>query len=92
MLTLKFTVSGRVQGVFFRAHTKEEATKLKLTGWVRNTDDEKVEGEAYGEHDGLLALSKWLTAGPPAAEVQDLKLRWEKEVPEKRPEEFEIRE
>lgn len=91
MLTLKFMVSGRVQGVFFRAHTKEEALKLELTGWVMNTDNGKVEGEAYGEHDKLLLLAKWLSTGSPAAEVQDLNLSWEKEAPEQRPQMFEIR-
>lgn len=42
--TVKFTVSGRVQGVFFRKHTASKAQSLRLTGWVRNTPSGTVEG------------------------------------------------
>jgi acylphosphatase len=48
---LKFEVEGKVQGVFFRAHTKEEADRLGLFGWVKNdlNSKRKVVGEAYYE-------------------------------------------
>jgi acylphosphatase len=63
-------VSGRVQGVFFRAATREEATRLGLTGWVRNLPDGRVEVRACGAEDPLAALQQWLWQGPPLAHVQ----------------------
>jgi len=64
-----FKVSGRVQGVFFRASTQREAQRLELTGWVRNTDDGGVELVACGSTHALAELEKWLHQGPPQASV-----------------------
>jgi acylphosphatase len=63
-------VTGRVQGVFFRAATREEAARLGLTGWVRNLPDGRVEVMACGPEDQLAALQQWLWQGPPLARVQ----------------------
>jgi len=69
-------VSGRVQGVFFRYFTKENAQKLGLFGWVKNTRDENVELVAEGEKGDLKILIDKLKEGPPLATVRDLKVEW----------------
>jgi len=69
-------VSGEVQGVFFRAHTEEEARRLGLTGWVMNTSDGGVEVEAEGEKEKLAELLLWLHHGPPAAIVEKVEYEW----------------
>ena len=65
----KFIVSGRVQGVFFRASTRAEALQLGLHGHARNLADGTVEVVASGEGAALEALERWLQRGPPAARV-----------------------
>ncbi|MGD8742905.1 MAG: acylphosphatase [Granulosicoccaceae bacterium] len=62
-------VSGRVQGVFFRAGTQEVAEQLGLKGWVRNLADGRVELEACGGADQLQQLQEWLWQGPPHARI-----------------------
>jgi acylphosphatase len=62
-------VSGRVQGVFFRASTRNRAVELGLDGWVRNLPDGSVEVLACGEQAALGALREWLHEGPPMAQV-----------------------
>lgn len=66
------TVSGHVQGVFFRAWTQETARSLGLTGWVRNNPDGTVELEARGEEQTLDRFKEKLQQGPQAARVDDL--------------------
>ncbi len=60
MTTKKFIFSGTVQGVGFRYFTKKFARKLKLTGWVRNNDDETVTLVAQGEEKNIEALLNYL--------------------------------
>ncbi len=74
---LRLLVSGRVQGVFFRAHTQEEARRLGLTGWVRNLPDGRVEALAEGPRDALEALLAWARVGPPSARVTGVDARWD---------------
>jgi len=64
-----FIVSGRVQGVFFRASTRDEAQRLRLTGHARNLDDGSVEVVACGEESALAQLERWLHCGPTHARV-----------------------
>lgn len=64
-----FYVSGRVQGVFYRATACEVARRLGLTGWVRNLPDGRVEALACGEPDALQAFEAWLWEGPSHARV-----------------------
>ncbi|HEC12527.1 MAG TPA: acylphosphatase [Acidiferrobacteraceae bacterium] len=64
-----FEVSGRVQGVFFRASTCDQARRLGLTGWVRNLPGGNVELLACGEETALAHLEDWLHQGPPMAKV-----------------------
>ncbi len=69
-------VTGRVQGVAFRAHTQAEARALGLVGWVRNLPDGRVEVLAEGPRPALEALAAWCRVGPPAARVTDMTASW----------------
>ena len=69
-----FWVSGKVQGVFYRAHTQAKARELGLTGWVRNLPDGRVEILAEGEEEKLKALKEWCHEGPPLAVVTDVEV------------------
>lgn len=65
-------VSGRVQGVGFRAATRAEAVALGLSGHARNLADGRVEVLAAGRREALAALAGWLRHGPPLARVDAL--------------------
>lgn len=65
-------VSGRVQGVCFRAETQAQANRLGLTGWVRNLSDGRVEVQAFGPASKLDELRTWLKKGPTQAHVLKL--------------------
>ena len=69
MACTRFVVSGRVQGVFFRASTRDEALRLGLTGHARNLPDGTVEVVACGDDAALAQLGRWLEIGPPLARV-----------------------
>ncbi len=71
-------VTGKVQGVFFRASTLERAQSLNLTGWVKNLPDGSVEVSAEGSRFSLEDLVTWCRQGPPDAEVEDVIVRWGK--------------
>jgi len=62
-------VSGRVQGVFFRAETESAAKALRLAGWVRNLEDGSVEVLIEGEDTQVDKMIAWCRTGPPAARV-----------------------
>ena len=70
-------VSGRVQGVFFRAETQEEAKELGVFGWVKNLAEGRVEAVFEGEKPKVEQLVKWAESGPPGAVVNDLNVVWE---------------
>lgn len=65
-------VSGRVQGVFFRAETQRAANGLRLTGWVRNMSDGRVEALFEGEDQDVDKMLEWCRVGPPAARVKEV--------------------
>ena len=65
-------VHGRVQGVWFRAGTKERAVDLGLFGWVKNRPEGTVEIHAEGEKSQLEELISWCRKGTPAANVTSL--------------------
>jgi acylphosphatase len=69
MRRVRAIVTGRVQGVSFRASTAWEARRLGVTGWVRNRADGSVELEAEGDGERIAALLAWCEKGPPAARV-----------------------
>jgi len=65
-------VSGRVQGVFFRAWPRDEAIRRGLSGWVRNCSDGSVEALVCGPETAVADLLSALRSGPPRAEVTDV--------------------
>ena len=65
-------VTGRVQGVCFRVSTQAQANLYRLTGWVRNTSDGRVELMAFGDEQQLDKLNHWLKSGPNMAQVTNL--------------------
>jgi acylphosphatase len=69
MRRVRAIVTGRVQGVAFRASTVHEGRALGLTGWVRNLADGSVELEAQGDEARVASLLAWCAHGPPAARV-----------------------
>ncbi len=70
MPRIQFIVSGKVQGVFFRACTQEKAKALNVTGWVMNTLAGTVRGEAQGDTEALGELIHWLEhEGSPLSSV-----------------------
>ncbi len=71
-LCIQCIVKGVVQGVWYRANTKDQATALGLRGWVRNLPDGSVEVLVCGEKDKVLQLHEWLKKGPPRAKVSEV--------------------
>ena len=67
------TVTGRVQGVFYRAWTKEQAHSLRVNGWVRNTPDGHVEAHVEGDDAAVEQMIERMRGGPPSARVEDLR-------------------
>ena len=72
MLAKRIFVSGRVQGVFYRASTRDQARRLQLSGYAKNLPDGRVEVLAIGAPGAIEALEKWLWQGPPAAQVTNV--------------------
>jgi acylphosphatase len=67
-------VTGRVQGVFFRAWTRDQARELSVAGWVRNAADGSVEAHVEGERGAVDKLIDRMRQGPPSAMVEDLQV------------------
>ena len=77
MIAVHVRVSGRVQGVFYRAFTEETARRHGLAGWVRNLADGRVEACLEGPRPAIdLALAQ-LRQGPPSSRVDDIEVRWQ---------------
>ena len=74
MKRLRITVSGKVQGVFFRAQTEKKAKQLSVTGFVRNENDGSVYIEAQGVDEDLSEFLQWCKHGPERAEVESVNL------------------
>ncbi len=70
-------VSGMVQGVFFRYHTRELAQRLGLRGWVRNMPDDRVEAVFEGEKEAVERMLEFCRRGPSGARVSDIETKWE---------------
>ena len=71
------TVHGNVQGVFYRASARDQASRLGVNGWIQNNDDGTVEAVIEGPRDQVEAFIVWAADGPPRAEVQDVDRSWE---------------
>ena len=72
MQTVHLVIKGRVQGVFFRASTKDKANELGINGWVKNMPDGNVEVLAAGNKDQLENFIGWCRRGPKQAIVSDV--------------------
>jgi len=70
-------VSGKVQGVYFRSETRDQALALGVTGWIRNRTDGTVEGVFEGDREMVEKLVRWCWQGPPAAEVSNVQVEWQ---------------
>lgn len=70
-------IHGLVQGVYFRASTRDEAARLGVTGWVRNLSDGSVEAVFEGEKKGVEEIVGWCHKGPPGARISKVDISWE---------------
>jgi acylphosphatase len=70
-------VSGKVQGVFFRAETKKTAARHDVLGWVKNNSDGTVEAIFEGDEDDVQAVIEWCRQGPPHSRVKDVTVVYE---------------
>lgn len=82
-------LSGRVQGVGFRAFTRRNAQKLGVSGWVKNLSDGRVEAVIYGDRDKVEDLISRMETGPSLAEVEDIEVEEQKTPPAEK--DFQIR-
>ncbi len=73
MKNIRCYVSGRVQGVFFRASAKNEADRLGINGYARNLADGRVEVHASGEGEALDRFQAWLARGPRMGRVDEVR-------------------
>ncbi|USZ67908.1 acylphosphatase [Halorussus salilacus] len=69
-------VSGTVQGVYYRANTRDTARELGIDGWVRNLPDGRVEAVFEGSEDSVSEMVEWCHTGSPAAEVEDVEVEY----------------
>ncbi|MCD6331177.1 MAG: acylphosphatase [Thermoplasmata archaeon] len=76
-------IYGKVQGVWFRANTKEMADKLGIKGWVRNVPDGSVEAVFEGDDEAVEEIIKWCHHGPPLARVDRVEVSYEEPKGEK---------
>lgn len=70
-------ITGRVQGVFFRARAQEQAKKLNIKGYAKNLPDGSVVIVAQGEQENLEDLIAWCHDGSPSAKVEKVEVSWE---------------
>lgn len=73
----KVIFHGRVQGVWFRAFTREQARAARLTGWVKNRPDGSVEALFEGEHSVVESVIEKCRQGPPSAFVEHIDIAWD---------------
>lgn len=71
-MTIHLTVTGKVQGVYYRASAKEAAERLNITGWVKNTRSGDVEILASGTGEALDQFIHWCKQGPPNAIIKEV--------------------
>lgn len=76
MVTAFLVISGRVQGVFYRAKAKEMADKLGVTGWVKNTEIGNVEATVCGDENSVQLFIDWCKKGPSRAIVENVTVEY----------------
>ena len=69
-------ISGRVQGVFYRAYTRDQARMRGLTGWVRNLPDGRVYAVFEGDREKIESMLAWCRQGPQHAAVDEVETEW----------------
>lgn len=74
----RVVVRGQVQGVFFRAETRDRARSLDLAGWIRNNPDGTVEAVFEGDRDRIDSMLAWCRRGPALAQVDGVDVEWER--------------
>lgn len=74
MKRVKVKIHGLVQGVFYRANTRDKAKQIGVTGWVKNMPDNTVEAVFEGEADKVDEMIEWCKTGPPSAEVEKIEI------------------
>lgn len=77
MFQAHIIISGKVQGVFYRASCQEVAQRLGLKGWAKNLSTGQVEVLAQGEKEKIEKLIEWCRKGPPSAVVNNVQIKWE---------------
>jgi acylphosphatase len=70
-------VSGKVQGVYYRANTRDTAREKGVDGWVRNLDDGRVEAVFEGDEPAVEAMVEWCHTGSPRARVEDVEVEYQ---------------
>ncbi|MEW6183731.1 MAG: acylphosphatase [Bacillota bacterium] len=78
-IRMRVIITGRVQGVYFRGHTREKALEEGVAGWIRNLADGSVEAVLEGEENAVEAVVDWCRKGPPSARVkrvEDIRESW----------------
>jgi len=70
-------VTGKVQGVYYRANTRDTARERGVDGWVRNLDDGRVEAIFEGPEDDVESMVEWCHDGSPRARVDDVTVEYE---------------
>jgi len=70
-------VSGTVQGVYYRASTRDAARERDVDGWVRNRDDGRVEAVFEGEEDAVEGMVEWCHTGSDAASVENVEIEYD---------------
>jgi acylphosphatase len=69
-------VSGRVQGVYYRANTRDTAQERGVDGWVKNLDDGRVEAVFEGDRDAVESMVEWCHDGSPQATVEEVSVEY----------------
>lgn len=72
MKTVHLKISGKVQGVFFRASAKDVSKLYKISGWIKNTYDDKVEALITGSNEDVEKFISWCNKGPEKANVESV--------------------
>jgi len=70
-------ISGRAQGVFFRENTQRKAKKLRITGWIKNLSDGRVEAVFEGDKKPVEKIINWAKRGPILAKVESIDIEWQ---------------